>query len=115
MTDLELDIENEERARGLLKHFRRGGLGNDAAWSVTHDGTQLVLQFLSVTLLVRHLGPTEYGSYAGIYGIVGPIGGLTWTGISMAVLKRRLHEGQDALAASREFFGLTIVLGIAAA
>lgn len=115
MSDVDEETQLEEaRLEGVLRHFRRGGLGNDTAWGTLHDLTQLFVQTASFLLLGRRLGVEDYGRYAGIYGIVGPIGGLTWSGVTLAVLQRRLRERDSVEQTARDFFLLTMFLGAAA-
>lgn len=111
MSDLDETTYIEEEQRGLLRHFRKGGLANDTAWGALHDVSQLLVMTLTFLLLGRQLGVADYGRYAGMYGIVGPVGGLTWSGIVLAVLQRRLRERDDAATTARDFFGLSIGLG----
>jgi len=104
----------EPKAEGLRRHFRRGGLANDTAWGALHDLSQLLVMTASFLLLGRKLGVSDYGRYVGVYGIVGPVGGLTWSGICLAVLQRRLRERDDVQTTARDFFLLTMGLGSAA-
>ena len=113
MSDVDNEAENEEaRFEGVFRHFRKGGLGNDAAWGSLHDLTQLFVQTASFLLLGRKLGVEDYGRYVGVYGIVGPIGGLTWSGVTLAVLQRRLGERDSIEKTARDFFLLAVVLGV---
>lgn len=100
---------------GLKRHFKKGGLANDTAWGAMHDVTQLLVMTATFILLSRNLGQADYGRYAGVYGIVGPIGGLTWSGICLAVLQRRLRERDDAATVARKFLLLALGLGVGAA
>lgn len=99
---------------GLKRHFRSGGLANDTAWGALHDVSQLLVMTATFILLSRNLGSEDYGRYAGVYGIVGPIGGLTWSGICLAVLQRRLRERDDAATVARKFLALALGLGVGA-
>lgn len=97
---------------GLRRHFRSGGFANDTAWSLLHDVTQLLVMTATFTLLGRSLGKSDYGRYAGMYGIIGPIGGLTWSGICLAVLQRRLRERDGVETTARNFFLAAITLAV---
>lgn len=96
---------------GVRRHFRTGGLANDTAWGALHDLSQLMVMTATFILLGRTLGKSDYGRYAGLFGIVGPIGGLTWSGIYLAVLQRRLRERDDARTVARKFILLAGVMG----
>lgn len=100
--------------RRHLHHFRSGGLANDTAWGALHDLSQLMVMTASFMLLGRKLGVDDYGRYAGIYGVVGPIGGLTWSGLCLAILQRRLRERDTVDTTARDFFAMSIVLGLVA-
>ena len=112
MTDLR---SSEKLQESVTRHFRRGGLANDTAWGALHDLSQLVLMTATFTLLSRQLAVNEYGQYAGIYGIVGPLGGLTWSGIGFAILQRSIRERDKADQISRDFFLLSVGLGLVGA
>lgn len=115
MSDVDDETQAEEaRLERVLRHFRKGQLGNDAAWGTLHDVCQLFVQTASFLLLGRRLGVEDYGRYAGVYGVVGPIGGLTWSGVTLAVLQRRLRERDSVRQTARDFFGYTIVVGVLA-
>ncbi|NLA35980.1 MAG: lipopolysaccharide biosynthesis protein [Actinobacteria bacterium] len=115
MSDVDDETQMEEaRLERVVRHFRKGQLGNDAAWGTLHDICQLFVQTASFLLLGRRLGVEDYGRYAGVYGVVGPIGGLTWSGVTLAVLQRRLRERDSVRQTARDFFGYTIALGVCA-
>lgn len=97
---------------GIKRHFRKGGLANDTAWGALHDVSQLIVMTATFTLLGRSLGDAGYGRYAGLYGIVGPIGGLTWSGICLCVLQRRLREGDDIATVARKVTLMSLTLGL---
>ncbi|MEZ5321083.1 MAG: lipopolysaccharide biosynthesis protein [Microthrixaceae bacterium] len=98
------------RSAAIRRHFKAGGLANDTAWGSAHDVSQMLLQIITFLVLSRKLGVTRYGQYAGIYGIVGPLNGLTWSATMLAVLQRRLRDEVPTERTSRDFFGFTLVL-----
>ena len=105
---------DEQADTGIRRHFKRGGLANDTAWGALHDLSQLFVMTATFLLLGRKLGVSDYGRYVGLYGIVGPVGGLTWSGITLAVLQRRLRERDGAGIVARDFFLMGICLGVVA-
>lgn len=114
MSDLDESTYIEEETTGLLRHFRKGGLANDTAWAAVHDVSQLLVMTATFLMLGRRLSVDDYGRYAGLYGIVGPIGGLTWSGIVLAVLQRRLREEDPIEQVSRSFVALSLGLSLVA-
>lgn len=107
-----MEEEIEAERLGLSRHFKSGGLANDTAWGALHDVMQLLVMTATFTLLGRGLRDAGYGRYAGLYGIVGPIGGLTWSGICLCVLQRRLREGEDIATVARRVTLMSIGLGM---
>lgn len=114
MSDLDESTYIEEETRGLLRHFRKGGLASDTAWAALHDVSQLLVMTATFLLLSRQLKVADYGRYAGLYGIVGPIGGLTWSGIALSALQRRLREQDPIDKVARDFLLFTMVAGVGA-
>lgn len=100
------------RLRGIARRINvtGSGLARDTAWSLGHDVTFIVVTTLSFLVIGRHLGPTVYGAYVAIYGIVGPIACITMSGVSLAAVQHAVRDGDDPVSVLRS--GLTLCLGM---
>jgi len=103
------------RLRSLIREqARSGSLMSDSAWGLGHDGLQLVVTFASFIVLGRKLGKDQYGAYLGMFGVVGPISGLTW-GTYLAVLQRAIRERDDQRTVASSAITYALLMGSAAA
>lgn len=87
------------------------GLAVDTLWSGAHDFTHLVTAFTSFYLLQRALELEEYGSYIGLYGLLGAFGAMSFSGVGLALLQRLIGEGDEPNEALRSFLSLTLLIG----
>lgn len=85
------------------------GLAGDTMWSAGHDGIALVATIVSFELIHRSLPLPVYGSYVGLYGLLGAVGALTFSGVGLAALQRLLGERDDPHETLRSFLSLVII------
>lgn len=98
----------------VREQARSGSLLTDSVWGLAHDGLQLVVTFASFIVLGRKLGAANYGAYLGMFGVIGPISGLTW-GTYLAVLQRALRERDDPQIVASSAVTYALLMGAAAA
>lgn len=100
------------RARELFRRYR--DMASDVAWSGISDFLALIVNLASFTLLGRTLEVSTYGAWVGTYGIIGPLGALTWSGLSLLILQRIIREGDAAHVVANRSYSLTLAQGMAA-
>lgn len=88
------------------------GLAADTIWGGLHDAFALVASMTSFLLLQQALSQAGYGALFGLYGLVGPLGSLTFAGPGLALLQRRFRYRQDPDEILRSFLSMTLVLGL---
>ncbi|MDH4277188.1 MAG: polysaccharide biosynthesis C-terminal domain-containing protein [Acidimicrobiia bacterium] len=88
------------------------GLAGDTIWGGVHDVFALVASMTSFVLLQQALTRSGYGALFGLYGLIGPLGSLTFAGPGLALLQRRLRFGQDQNEILRSFLSMTLVIGL---
>ena len=100
------------RIRGLFHRY--GEMMGDVAWSGLGDGLSLVANIISFLLLLNALEPEVYGGYVGFYGVIGPIGALSWSGLQLLVLQRIIKLNDDPQVVSSRALWMTILQGVVA-
>ncbi len=100
------------RVRGLFRRY--GEMMGDVAWSGLGDGLSLVANIISFLLLLNALEPEVYGGYVGFYGVIGPIGALSWSGLQLLVLQRIIKLNDDPQVVSSRALWMTILQGVMA-
>lgn len=98
-----IDILDSTRAGAAVI---RGGTLRVVGYAVT-----VALSVASATLLIRHLGPTDFGRYTAVVSLVTLVGGLTEAGMTNIGLREySVLEGATRERLMRELLGLRIVL-----
>jgi O-antigen/teichoic acid export membrane protein len=97
---------DRERLRRLVL------LGRDTTWVGAQDGTALVAAVVAAALIIPELGPARYGAYLGAYGVISPLTGLAWSGVSLSLIHRTIREHEDPSSVTRASFTLALVVGL---
>lgn len=84
----------------------------DVIWSALGDGLSLVANIVSFLLLYNELAGEVYGGYVGFYGILAPIGALSWSGLTLLVLQRIIKEADDAQSVTNRALAMTLCQGV---
>ncbi len=87
------------------------GLAGDTLWSALHDGSALFTSMTSFYLVTHALPKDRYGSYVGLYGLLGAIGAFSYSGVGLAALQRLIGERDDPDETLRSFLSLTLIAG----
>ncbi len=97
------------KLRSLAARYQ--DMATDVAWSGVSDVLTMVAQLASFVLLIRTLDAPTYGGYVGTYGVIGPLGALTWSGLSLLILQRIIREGDSPQLVATRAYALAIVQG----
>lgn len=102
------------RARQLVHRIWHGfdGLASDTLWSGLNDGLSLLTSMTSFYLVTRALTNERYGSYVGLYGLLGAVGAFSYSGVGLAALQRLIGERDDPNGVLRSFLSLTVITGV---
>ncbi len=87
---------------------------NDVAWSGISDLLSLCANMASFLFLANSLTTERYGGYVGIYGVIGPLGAFSWSGLSLLVLQRVIREKDDTQEALNRILFLSVLQGAVA-
>lgn len=91
----------------------RLSFANDVFWSLGFDGLTVVANIVAFLLLIPIFGDEGYGAYIGLFGIIGPLGGLAWAGVGLAALQRIVRDERDPSAVTRAMLGQGLTLATA--
>lgn len=99
------------RLRRLWRAF--DGLAHDTMWTAVHDGLATVtamVSFLAITSVYEN-DPGTYGAFVAVYGVVGPLGSMTFAGPGMALIQRRVRFGDQLDDLIGSFLAVALGLG----
>ena len=89
------------------------GMAEDTLWAGAHDLYAAVAAMVSFLLLQEVLLDEEYGAFFGLYGVIGPLGSLTFAGPGLALLQRWYRFNQPRNDILRSFLSLSLGVGLA--
>ncbi len=93
-------------------------MAGDFAWSLLADMLIIISQTASFLLLLRELDIEVYGGYVGLYGVIGPLGALSWSGLALLVMQLIVRHEEDPDKVGRSTMtlavGQAIVAGVVA-
>ncbi len=95
------------------KRKDRLSFANDVFWSLGFDGMTVVANIVAFYLLSINLNTAGYGAYIGLFGIIGPLGGLAWAGVGLAALQRIVRDEEDPTTVTRSMLGQGLALASA--
>ena len=89
------------------------GLARDTLWTAGHDGLATVTALASFVALqtIYQNDPGIYGAFIAMYGVVGPLGSLTFAGPGLALIQRRLRFGDELDSLIGSFLAVAVCLG----
>lgn len=99
--------------RTLLNRFWTAfdGLAEDTMWAGAHDLYASVVAMASFLMLQLVLPAEQYGAFFGLYGILTPLGSLTFAGPGLALLQRWYRYRQPRNEILTSFLSLTLLVG----
>ena len=102
------------QALDRVRRLRADGIARDAVWGTGMEALQLAVMLLSFTLLGKRLGPSGFGDYAAMYALIGILGGLVYSGVTLSVIQHLVQGQQELAAVLRSSLGLVLAAGTAA-
>lgn len=110
--DPEQDADSGDPDAKSSRRRDRLSFANDVMWSLGFDGLSVVANIVAFWLLSKNLAPAGYGAYIGLFGIVGPLGGLAWAGVGLAALQRIVRDKEDPDRIARAMLGQGMLLAL---
>ncbi len=87
---------------------RYSEMAGDFAWSLLADMLIIISQTASFFLLLRELDIEVYGGYVGLYGVIGPLGALSWSGLALLVMQLIVRHEADPDKVGRSTMTLAV-------
>ncbi|MET0911495.1 MAG: oligosaccharide flippase family protein [Ilumatobacteraceae bacterium] len=120
----ESDLDRQQSSRwsaagitAAVKHgiarVRSGGIAGETMWGLAFEAIALVSTLLAFTMLGRSLGTGGYGDYASLYAIIGPLGVLAASGVTLSLMEHVLRRREDLEDTVRSCLTVTLVIGTA--
>ena len=100
------------RIKSTVQRLGDRDLAKDTVWGLGQEGVTLLGTLLSFSLLGRSLGNTGYGQYASLYAIIGPLGTLAASGVTLAQAQHVIRDGEDLEITTRSCLSMTIGIGL---
>lgn len=91
------------------------GLAHDTLWTAAHDGLATITAMASFLAITRVYADDTgtYGAFVAVYGVVGPLGSMTFAGPGLALIQRRVRFGDRLNDLVGSFLAVALGLGIA--
>lgn len=91
------------------------GLAQDTLWTALFNGMQTVAAVVSFIFLNRTYSDDTavYGAFVGLYGIIGPLGSLTYAGPGLALVQERIRYRGKLNEIFRSHVSVALMLGVA--
>ena len=87
---------------------RRVLLGN-TVWSMANEVMTVLGSVVSVLLLIPRLGATGYGTYIGMYALIGPFTAFAQSGLTLTALQGTVRDNEDPQVVVRSCISLAVV------
>ena len=101
------------RIRSAARRLGDRELARDTMWGFGQEGVTLLGTLVSFSLLGRSLGSAGYGQYASLYAIIGPLGTLAASGVTLAQAQHIIRDGEDLEITTRSCLSMTLAIGCA--
>lgn len=90
------------------------GLALDTLWTAVFNVLQTVAAVVSFFFLTRTYSEDAgiYGGFVGLYGLIGPLGSLTYAGPGLALVQERIRYHRDLNEIFRSYVSVTLLLGL---
>lgn len=98
-------------ARGTVQRVREGGLAGETMWGLGFEAISLFATLLAFSMLGRSLGTGGYGDYASLYAIIGPLGVLAASGVTLSLMEHVLRDREDLEQTVRSCLSITLIIG----
>jgi len=98
-------------ARSGIRRVREGGLAGETMWGLSFEAISLFSMLLSFSMLGRSLGTGGYGDYASLYAIIGPLGVLAASGVTLSLMEHVLRDREDLEQTVRSCLSITLIIG----
>lgn len=99
------------KARDGVRRIRAGGLAGETMWGLIFEAVSLFSTLLAFTFLGRSLGTAGYGDYASLYAIIGPLGVLAASGVTLSLMEHVLRDREDLERTVRSCLSITLGIG----
>jgi O-antigen/teichoic acid export membrane protein len=94
----------------MTKRARRHDLAANTVWSAIDELMLVTGSVVGLLILVPRLGVEQYGAYAALFALMGPVTALAQSGVPLAVFDHAVRQGEPVAAVGRSCLRLTAVV-----
>ena len=94
----------------MTTHRRRRDLAANTVWSAIDELMLVTGSIVGLLVLVPRLGVEQYGAYAALFALMGPVTALAQSGVPLAVFDHAVRQGEPVGAVARSCLRLAVVV-----
>lgn len=94
----------------MTTHRRRRDLAANTVWSAIDELMLVSGSVVGLLVLVPRLGAEQYGAYAALFALMGPVTALAQSGVPLAVFDHAVRQGEPVGAVARSCLRLAVVV-----
>ncbi len=94
----------------MTMHRRRRDLAANTVWSAIDELMLVTGSVVGLLVLVPRLGAEQYGAYAALFALMGPVTALAQSGVPLAVFDHAVRQGEPVGAVARSCLRLAVVV-----
>ena len=74
---------------------RRREVAKNTLWSIADEGIVLVVSVVGLLVRVPQLGDQQYGAYAALFALIGPLTAFPQSGVPLTVLEHTMRNDES--------------------
>ena len=89
---------------------RRREVAKNTLWSIADEGIVLVVSVVGLLVLVPQLGDQQYGAYAALFALIGPLTAFPQSGVPLTVLEHTMRNDESVETVARSCMSIAVLM-----
>ncbi len=89
---------------------RRREVAQNTLWSIADEGIVLVVSMVGLLVLVPELGNEQYGAYAALFALIGPLTAFPQSGVPLTVLEHTMRNEEPVETVARSCMSIAVLM-----
>ena len=89
---------------------RRREVAKNTLWSIADEGIVLVVSMVGLLVLVPELGDQQYGAYAALFALIGPLTAFPQSGVPLTVLEHTMRNDESVETVARSCMSIAVLM-----